>query len=149
LFNRHQKIKAIRKYDQDKKEFEIENPDQKLNEKIKKFQQVEELINSYDKNFIKDEQPQIEMKPREKKARTIQEIPLNNVPKQKPNDDKYLNKKRRTKEDWEKEKEEKLQKRKNIYKKLNKKTPKGQPVMKFQVQHLLHKIKDKISKGII
>jgi hypothetical protein len=118
-----------------------------LNEKIKKFQQVEEMINSYDKKFMKDEQPKSENKPREKKAKPVQEIPQNNIPQQ-AKDDKFLNKKR-TKEDWAKEREEKLNKRKSIYKKLNKKTPKGQPVMKFKVQHLLHKIKDKISKGII
>ena len=61
----------------------------------------------------------------------------------------FLNNKRKSKEEHENEKHVKLQKRKNVYKKLNLKTPKGQPVMKYKVQHLLHKIKDKISKGLI
>jgi len=48
-----------------------------------------------------------------------------------------------------KEKEEKLEKRKKLYKKLNRKTPKGQPVMKYRVENLFNKIKDKISKGVL
>jgi hypothetical protein len=107
------------------------------------------MINSYDKNFSKDKEPKIENKPREKKVKPVVETNTqNNVPSQKGKDDKFLNKKR-TKEDWEKERAVKLQHRKKNFQKLNKKTPKGQPVMKFQVQHLLHKIKDKITKGII
>jgi hypothetical protein len=60
-----------------------------------------------------------------------------------------LGKKRKSKEEYEKEAEVKRNKRKKIYKNLNKKTPRGQPVMKYQVKNLLSKIKDKINKGII
>ncbi len=111
------------------------------------------MINSYDKKFSRDDQTKPEPKPREKKEKKekpVKEIPQQNVPVKQNKEDKFLNnKKKRTQEDWEREKQEKMQKRKSLYKKLNQKTPKGQPVMKFQVQHLLHKIKDKISKGMI
>lgn len=66
-------------------------------------------------------------------------------------DDNFLNKKqeRKTKEEVDKEKLEKLNKRKSIYRKLHQKTPRGQPVMKYQVEHIFKKIKDKINKGLI
>ena len=56
---------------------------------------------------------------------------------------------RKTPEEILKEKEEKLLLRKKTFRKLNKKTPHGQPVMKYQMEHLFNKIKDKIQKGII
>jgi hypothetical protein len=56
---------------------------------------------------------------------------------------------RKTAEEIEKEKQEKLQRRKSTYRKLNRKTPKGQPVMKYQMENIFRKIKDKMNKGII
>jgi hypothetical protein len=67
----------------------------------------------------------------------------------KEKDDKMLGNKRRSKEEYEKEIADKREKRKKIYRNLNRKTSKGQPLMKFQVSHLLSKIKDKINKGAI
>lgn len=64
---------------------------------------------------------------------------------------KFLNNKRprKTSEEIQKEKEEKLLHRKKTFRNLNKKTPRGQPVMKFQMEHLFNKIKNKIQKGTI
>ena len=55
----------------------------------------------------------------------------------------------KTQDEIKKEKDAKLEQRKKWYKKLNRKTDKGQPVMKYRVENLFYKIKDKISKGII
>jgi hypothetical protein len=63
--------------------------------------------------------------------------------------DKFMNKKRerKTPEEIQKEKEEKLKIRQNKCRKLNSKTTKGQPVMKFKIEHLFDKIKSKFAKG--
>ncbi len=99
------------------------------------------MIQNFDNKFNKQIDQEDNNIKSEKKPNKFQPIEQNNKT--------FLNKKRKSKEEHEKEKNDKLQKRKSIYKKLNMKTPKGQPVMKYKVQHLLHKIKDKISKGII
>lgn len=48
--------------------------------------------------------------------------------------------KRKSKEEILKEKEEKNKERRNIYKKLNQKTKRGQPLMKNKIEHLFNKI---------
>lgn len=52
-----------------------------------------------------------------------------------------------TKEERELEKQKKLEKRKKNFRNMNKKTQFGQPIMKFRIENLLHKIKSKIKKG--
>lgn len=54
---------------------------------------------------------------------------------------------KKTPEEREKERQAKLEKRKKIFTKMNKKTKFGQPVMKYRVENLLQKIKAKIKKG--
>jgi hypothetical protein len=164
---RHKRTKVIRKFKQVKREAgeSDNNPDDAIKAKIEKYRNVEKMIESFDKNFGgKDNSAnlqQLNQRPKQQKFSNQVEdanTGYNNLNKNKNNQDKFLNKKRnkndyqpqrKTKEDIEKEKEEKLQKRKSVYRKLNRKTPKGQPVMKFQMEHIFKKIKDKITKGII
>ncbi len=123
-----------------------------MKNKIEKYMNVEKMIQDYDKKIVGEiEQPVINQHKREKKK---EENKTNNIihkdisPQNKTN---YLNKKRERKssEEIQKEKEIKLKKRQSMYKKLNKKTPKGQPVMKYKVEHIFNKIKHKINKGLI
>jgi hypothetical protein len=110
-----------------------------LKTKIEKYKKVEKFIEQFDKK-LKDE---VEEEKTEK-TNNIQ-LPKNKEKKV----DKFLGQKRKTKEEYEKEIADKRNKRKKTYRNLNKKNPKGQPVMKYQVNHLLSKITDKIKKGII
>jgi hypothetical protein len=138
-------VKIYRKFKQDKREFQADTTDNDLKAKIEKYKKVEEFIENYDNKLIEKEYR--DDKPQESnRVRTS-----NNINKDMKNkEDNLLQKKtKRSKEEYEKEISEKREKRKKTYKNLNKKTPKGQPLMKYQVGHLLSKIKDKIAKGMI
>jgi hypothetical protein len=164
---RHKRTKVIRKFKQVQREADESqnNPDDAIKAKIEKYRNVEKMIESFDKKIGGDDKTaniqQLNQRPKQQKFTNQVENSNSsnkNVFKNINHEDKFLNKKRnnndtktqrKTKEDIEKEKEEKLQKRKSMYRKLNRKTPKGQPVMKFQMEHIFKKIKDKINKGII
>ena len=155
----HKRTKVLRKFKQAKKEInEEESSNNFMKNKIEKYLNVEKMIQAYDKKIS----GHVESEKIQEKSQNPSRLPKNNSDKiQRQNnpkiittDDKqkkFLNKKRdrKTPEEIEKEKTEKLNKRKAVYKKLHKKTNKGQPVMKYQVEHIFKKIKDKLNKGLI
>jgi hypothetical protein len=164
----HKRTKVIRKFKQVQREAtenEI-NPDDVIRSKIEKYKNVEKMINNFDQKTGGQipEENKVEEKPRQKQIKDKDTQNMNkkefNQNQNKYNDknkgkfnkdDTFLNKKqeRKTKEEVDKEKLEKLNKRKSIYRKLHQKTPRGQPVMKYQVEHIFKKIKEKINKGLI
>jgi hypothetical protein len=167
---RHKRTKVMRKFKQVQREADENqnNPDDAIKTKIEKYRNVEKMIESFDKKIGGEDksanQQQMNQRPKQQKFnKQVDTVNSGNTgnknfPQEKKDQNRFLNKKRnikdsqpqrKTKEEIEKEKEERLQKRKSIYRKLNRKTPKGQPVMKFQMEHIFKKIKDKINKGMI
>jgi hypothetical protein len=160
---RHKRSKVMRKFKQVRKEEGTTENENLMKNKIEKFLNVEKMIQDYDKkiagidigqknNLQEKINTSLNEKRRPKKSESIKndtQKKINN--KNESQGEKFLNSKRERKtfEEIEKEKELKLNKRKSTFKKLNKKTPKGQPVMKFQVEHIFKKIKEKINKGLI
>lgn len=114
------------------------------------------MINDFDKKIIGEENPKKEQiitpiinrnyNNVDGKTKTQKEQKDNTNKNGKPVKQKFPKK---SAEEILKEKEEKLLLRKKTFRKLNKKTPHGQPVMKYQMEHLFKKIKDKLQKGII
>jgi hypothetical protein len=166
---RHKRSKVMRKFKQVKKQEEQTENEDLMKNKIEKYLNVEKMIQDYDKKIggmnqgqinIQQEKKNNEALKRENQAKKSNlDSNRNNIAFKNKNNPtittsqakKLINTKRerKTYEEIEKEKESKLNIRKSTYKKLNKKTPKGQPVMKFQVEHIFKKIKDKINKGLI
>lgn len=99
------------------------------------------MIRNYDKKHINE--IEIEKIPSENNIKQVEskkkEIKANELLGKKQH--------RTSKEDWLKQKAIKLEERKKQTKYLNKKTPKGQPVMRYQIQNLLNKIKNKKYNG--
>jgi hypothetical protein len=160
LIQQHKKVKIYRKFKQDKRDYNYDNiegdseqPSNQLTAKIDKYRGIEKMIEDYEKKLIDNRDNNIEPKavqPNSRPPVAKKEVkPALAEQQGKKGKDDFLQKKRKSKEEYEKEKAVKLEKRKKIYKNLNKKTPKGQPVMRYQVKNLLAKIKDKISKGAI
>ncbi len=114
------------------------------------------MINEFDKKIIGEENPKKEQiitpiinrnyNNLNQKAKPQKEQKDNSNKQGNPLKQKFPKK---TSEEILKEKEEKLLLRKKTFRKLNKKTQHGQPVMKYQMEHLFKKIQDKLHKGII
>lgn len=133
-----------------------------MQSKIEKYKNIEKMINDFDKKIggeedLKEKQEnknnqRVSLKERNKTNKNydnnLKSLEMASENSQKG---KYLNNKRprKTSEEILKEKEEKLIERKKTFRKLNKKTHRGQPVMKYQMEHIFNKIKNKIQKGII
>ena len=56
---------------------------------------------------------------------------------------------KRTREEIEKDKQKKLKQRKKTFKNLHKTNKFGQPLMRYQIQNIFRKIKNKKEKGLI
>ena len=143
----HQKIKAVRQYKKEIKNND-ENPDEELNKKIARFLENEskeklesdntlqkENITDENKTKIKEKEEKEVKKEKEEKKKNWKEIKKN---------EKLLGRKRK-----EEEREKQIQKRKKEYQNLKKTNKYGQPIMKFQLQHLFNKIKNKKALGLI
>ena len=120
----------------------------KIEEKIKKFEEIEKIIQNYDKKVASnnDSSNNIDY---EKKVETLKKVnSKRKVPKVANSviaEKKTVKNKpdaKKSKEEIENEKELKLKERRKIYKKLNQKTRRGQPVMKNKIEHLFNKIKN-------
>jgi hypothetical protein len=129
--------------------------------KIEKYRNIEKMINDFDKR-IGGEEDSKEKEQNKNIQKHSQNEGNSNINKDKKKnkiekstqnvqDGKYLNNKRprKTSEEILKEKEEKLLERKKTFMKLNKKTTRGQPVMKYQMEHIFNKIKSKLQNGTI
>ena len=143
----HQKIKAVRQYKKEIKNND-ENPDEEVNKKIARFLENEskeklesdntlqkENITVENKTKIKEKEEKEVKKEKEEKKKNWKEIKKN---------EKLLGRKRK-----EEEREKQIQKRKKEYQNLKKTNKYGQPIMKFQLQHLFNKIKNKKALGLI
>lgn len=111
-----------------------------LGDKLKRLEQSDEILNKFDCQIINQRNYN------EKKKVTAKE---NDETVVKPQGISNKQQRKKTYQEVLNEKKEKLEKRKKIYKKLEKKTLKGQPVMRNKVESLFIKIKNKINKGII
>ena len=161
----HKRTKVIRKFKQDKREFESvnsnNNPSESIKSKIEKYQNVEKMINNFDTKIGADSENKKPENPKPNNRINNQDKNQNNFKNEKSNritnneskneGKSFMNKKRdrKTTEEIEKEKKEKIDKRQKTFRNLNKKNKKGQPVMKFRVEHLFNKLKNKIDKGLI
>ena len=133
----HQKIKAVRQY---KKEIKNnnENPDEEVNKKIARFLENESKEKLESNSLPKDnktEENNTKIKGKEEKKTNWKEIKKN---------EKLLGKKRK-----QEEREKQIQIRKKEHQNLKKTNKYGQPIMKFQLQHLFNKIKNKKALGLI
>jgi hypothetical protein len=158
-YNKHKKTKILRNYKKEKRSAKEENEQgDSLKSKIEKYENIAKMIDNYDHKIAGEKQNSDSTN----KQENVAKLPKQNIKKEQKNEEKQtdqnpnnrnnsnFNKKhRKTNEEIEKEKAQRKVVRHQIYKKLNKRTPKGQPVMKYQMQHIFNKIKDKISKGII
>ena len=128
-----EKTKAIRNYKKDIKEVNTKdnknNNEYNINQLIEKEKKREEYEKKYGFNLNEEEEK-------------------NKSDKNKSKKNNYLTNKR-TREEIEKEKEKKLSKRKKIYRNLHKTNKFGQPLMKYQLQNIFQKIKNKKEKRII
>ena len=155
---KRKRTKVMRKFKSVKKEAEDSSNDQNsLKNKYEKYLEVEKMINNYDSKIGYTPSNKISQR------RSENTNAYNNISKQSEenikvhenktqnNNRQHFDKKKvyKTNEEIEKEKQEKTLRRKKTYRKLNRKTSKGQPIMKYQVEHMFQKIKDKINKGII
>jgi hypothetical protein len=106
------------------------------------------MINNFDKK-ITGEIEEVKVENRRQKIKyTKPEQNNNSTSNSQNNNFNFINKKhqRKTKEEIIKEKEDKIQQRQKTFRKLNKKTRKGQPVMKYKIEHLFNKIRNKFGK---
>lgn len=135
----HQKIKAVRQYKKQIKEME-ENFDEEIHKKINLFLQNEKKENSYNNNFLKEEEDLKNKKTTQRKNKINWKNELKN--------EKLLNKKR-IQEKKHLQKKLKLDIRKKNYRNMKKTNKYGQPIMKFQLKNIFDKIKKKKAAGLI
>ena len=140
LIKKRENNKAIRNFKKEMKEYNKNeknsiNNINKLLEDEKKREEYEKKfdLNLNENNEIKDKINKENKKNEEKKAN---------------NKKNYLNNKR-TREEIEKDKQKKLKQRKKTFKNLHKTNKFGQPLMRYQIQNIFQKIKNKKEKGLI
>lgn len=146
----HQKIKAVRQYKKEIKNND-ENPDEEVNKKIARFLENESKEKLESDNTLQKENITVENKTKikEKEEKEIKKEKEEKEEKKKnwreiKKNEKLLGRKRK-----EEEREKQIQKRKKEYQNLKKTNKYGQPIMKFQLQHLFNKIKNKKALGLI
>lgn len=148
-----------------------DDPDDAIKQRINSYYEIEKKQNEFEKMFTGGVQSNNQQESKIQQDTLIQEKVNKRKTKKdfinvkddksnenneycKKNNTKESNKnhllnKKRNREDIEKEKEEKINKRKKNYRNLSKTTKYGQPIMKYRIQNILTNIKTKISKGII
>jgi len=129
-----------------------ENPDEILKRKIEKYQEIDSKLEKTDKLYINDAAEDLEIKvegkkhkPRMKADKTVINEPEGNLLNRKRKPEKAILSYKEIQEVINKKKED----RKKIFKQLNRKTHKGQPVMRNKIQYYLHKIKEKLKNNQI
>jgi hypothetical protein len=136
--------------------------------KIKKYEEIEKLIQNYDKKVVSGSMKKEEIENEEKievsnRPNQSKKEHKSAKPKSKGNNKNFSQKEnnknikipslksnqkqRKSKEEIDKEKKAKRKGRKALYEKLNKKTRYGQPVMKNKIEHLFNKIKQSINNN--
>ena len=115
-----------------------------IQDKIKKYEEIEKIIENYDMKITSDvtlPKPILKIENKPKNNQNTQKRIDHQTKKNKKNFQKKISIEEKTEE-----KNKKIKERRKTYKKLTQKTHRGQPVMKNKIEHLFNKIKDSMSK---
>ena len=140
LIKKRENNKAIRNFKKEMKEYNKneKNSINNINKLIEDEKKREEYEKQFEINLNEDNEKKVKIN---KENQKIKKKEFNNKTK-------ILNNKR-TREEIENDKQKKLKQRKQKFKNLHKTNKFGQPLMRYQIQNLLKKIKNKKEKGLL